>query len=340
MVYYKNMSNKYKCLYCEKSLSKSNKSRHLKICKMKNKIEHLEQPNMGGTCNTELGPTRKKQGNQRLNWVFTLNNPTEKDVEQIEHDLIKFCKILVYQWEIGEKCKTIHLQGFFVLKKRMRLTELKPINGRAQFKFMKKKVIANLLYCSKSETKIVDKPTFYFGIKPPKVLKVINEDSFYPWQKTLINMLDLEPNDRDIIWIYGDYKTGKTQFVKYMCHKKNCLMVYGAERHILCQVGNNIEKDCYFYMCVKGQSNVPFQAMERIKDGHFCMSFGTKNNRQIIMNSPHLVIFSNEYPNTEHKYFHPDKTKIYKIIDKSLIYQPAIADPSLGSQTEGNPEDF
>lgn len=324
------MSKKYTCNFCKKSLSKSNKSRHLSVCKMKKNLEHLEQIKTEGLGNTELNPAPKKQGKQSKKWCFTINNPLKEDLEQIEH-LLELSKILIYQYEIGSN-GTLHIQGFLILNTRRRLTELKKFLNRAHLEIMKGDLQSNIKYCTKVESRKEGTEPFYFGYKPPKKLKLINPDNFYPWQKTLIEMLREEPNDRDILWIYGDYKTGKTQFVKYMCHELNSLLIYGAERHILAQVGNNTDKDVFYYMCVKGQSNVPFQAMERIKDGHFCMSFGTKNNKQVIMNSPHLVIFSNMYPNEDHKYFHEDKTIIYEINSKKeLCRKPARATLHEGS---------
>lgn len=58
-------------------------------------------------------------------WCFTLNNYTEENVEYIKNWLTeKTCKYAIVAREVGDKTNTPHLQGFFNLRRRLRLTAL------------------------------------------------------------------------------------------------------------------------------------------------------------------------------------------------------------------------
>ena len=275
----------------------------------------------------ELTPAPKKQGTQRIKWCFTINNWTKKCLEQIER-LKDECKLLVYQFEIGDEKETPHVQGFCCVKTKKRMTEMSKILTRARFAPMLKKssVKANVRYCSKEDTRIEGTIPFFKGCKgymPPREVKVLDPKVFYEWQKDLLWILSKEPDDRTIYWIKGGYGIGKSKFVKYLCMKEQALMIDGAERHILSQVGSSVkrgdDKDTYIYMCVKGQYDAPFKALEKIKDGHFTMAFGTKCNGEVFMNNPHVLVFSNEYPNEMNRHFHPDKTKILEIENNRFL---------------------
>lgn len=66
------------------------------------------------------------------NWVFTINNYVDNDIEKLEtmfdHDHFSY---IVFGKEVGEQ-GTPHLQGYVQLKKKMRLNQVKKlISSRA-----------------------------------------------------------------------------------------------------------------------------------------------------------------------------------------------------------------
>jgi hypothetical protein len=59
------------------------------------------------------------------NWVFTLNNYTESNLDTLKN----LGKYIIFGKEIGEKC-TPHLQGYIEFEKRITLGKLKKTDKR------------------------------------------------------------------------------------------------------------------------------------------------------------------------------------------------------------------
>ncbi|ADD62475.1 replication-association protein [Human stool-associated circular virus NG13] len=94
---------------------------------------------------------RKKRQNPAKRWCFTLNNYTQLEAITIEQLLCtEEVQYAIVGEEIGEN-GTPHLQGFFNLKKKKRLTSLKAwLNDRAHYEEAKGSDEQNRRYCSKS----------------------------------------------------------------------------------------------------------------------------------------------------------------------------------------------
>lgn len=60
----------------------------------------------------------------KTRWCFTLNNWTQEEIKSLEDSLVPICQYTVWGKEIGQN-QTPHLQGFFILRTRLRLTTLK-----------------------------------------------------------------------------------------------------------------------------------------------------------------------------------------------------------------------
>ena len=58
-------------------------------------------------------------------WVFTLNNYTEEEEEKLKNYYDKYCRYMIYGYEVGENRHIPHLQGYIQLKNRDRLTHIK-----------------------------------------------------------------------------------------------------------------------------------------------------------------------------------------------------------------------
>lgn len=83
--------------------------------------------------------------NPLTKWVFTINNPTDKDKQDVESLAYEY---LVYQLERGAS-GTPHFQGALVLKKKQRFSSLKKQVPRAHWKPMEASVEQAAHYASK-----------------------------------------------------------------------------------------------------------------------------------------------------------------------------------------------
>lgn len=69
-------------------------------------------------------PPDKKQGSQRTQYLWTLNNYTAAECVRIQEFAQRYCKYLVYGHEVAPTTGTPHLQGYLVLLKQNRGTFL------------------------------------------------------------------------------------------------------------------------------------------------------------------------------------------------------------------------
>jgi len=126
-------------------------------------------------------------------WVFTINNPTWSDWSELLR-LEVLCTKLCLQEESGD-AETTHIQGCFHLRKKMRMTALKKILRRAHYEKMMGTWEQSEAYCTKLDTRLIGGVSWRVGLAPvPKMI-----DTLYPWQKELVNILDLPPDNRTIL---------------------------------------------------------------------------------------------------------------------------------------------
>jgi hypothetical protein len=91
------------------------------------------------------------KGSQRKKWVFTMNNYDQQDVEKLDLFFDGIVKSGAYQSEIGPRTGTKHIQGFFILHRRMRFQQfgLKP---GTHFEPMRGTIEENLGYTQKTDS--------------------------------------------------------------------------------------------------------------------------------------------------------------------------------------------
>lgn len=88
---------------------------------------------------------------ESANWCFTINNPSVEDEEALTNVLPY--KYLIFQYEMGDQELTMHIQGYFVLIRKMRLTALKKLLPKAHLEIRKGSHEQARDYCLKSRTK-------------------------------------------------------------------------------------------------------------------------------------------------------------------------------------------
>lgn len=236
--------------------------------------------------------TVKRQDSAALRWSFTWNNPSfsSKDLETL---LKKYSKKFIFQLEEGDH-KIPHYQGYIVLKKRARLTELKKlIHNGIHFEKCKGNEEQNVEYCSKLETKI-DGP-WYYNLTVEEPLELI--ENLYPWQQYIVDMVRKKPDKRSIVWIYEPKgNMGKTQLCKYLSHHYGAIPLEGKKNDIL-YCAAMFPSKIYIYDLERSMEDyVSYASIEKIKNAYYmCAKYESK---PINRNSPHVLIFSNFPPDT------------------------------------------
>jgi hypothetical protein len=100
------------------------------------------------------------------NWCFTLNNPTEEEIQHLNERASRHARYMIYQFERGAE-GTRHLQGYFWGKQGYTLTRVKRRLGRrCHLEKARGTPYQNYLYCSKQETREADTEPVEFGPRP------------------------------------------------------------------------------------------------------------------------------------------------------------------------------
>lgn len=260
------------------------------------------------SCNTKrISPAK--------NWCFTLNNYNSSDIDDIILIGSDGSNKYVFQEEIGEE-GTIHLQGLIQFG-----TKVRPINmfkNKTIHWEKTKNVKASILYCSKEDTRNGE---IFSNMKLFKKLKLLDPSNFYQWEKDIIDYIDTEPNDRDIWWCWENIGgVGKSVFCKYLCVKKDALILSGRQADMKFGLISYLKKhkfppELIILDIPRAQLNkVSYSGIEEVKNGLF---FSTKyESEMVVYNSPHVIIFSNEEPDYEK--MSANRWKVFEIINNGL----------------------
>lgn len=265
-----------------------------------------------GSGNTKTPSTRSRK------WVFTLNNYTEKEFILTE----KFCKVLCKNYRIGkEKGEkgTPHLQGFFEFKNQITFNSLKKKISQISSKFhiekMKGTVKQNINYCEK-EGDYLRPLTFQEKIVEKILKNEYNNITWKTWQKNILDMLEKEPDNRQINFIVDEEgNKGKSFLCKYIVMKfKDVIICDGKKDNVFHQVFKKMENEVEpkIILLDVPRTNLEYLnygVIEQLKNG-FIYS-GKYEGGQCIFSIPHIVIFMNENP--IEKKFSVDRYNIIKI---------------------------
>lgn len=258
--------------------------------------------------NTDSARSQRKREPMGEKWYATVNNWTEEEWDQMDQifETNEDIKCACMGKEVGEE-GTPHLQCYIEFKKRIRPREsgiFKEFGTRIHWgdkfgKPCKKKMPTQvgINYCSK------DGDFKCYRCKPSRKLKLI--DPTYEWEKTILEEIKEEPDDRTIHWIWSRKGAmGKTQFCKYLVAKHNACVLHGKGgdiRHGLAQwiEAHGEYPDVVVYPIPRCFNNeyLSYEGLENIKDMFFYS--GKYEGGQVNGPPPHLYVFANCEPDWE-----------------------------------------
>jgi len=201
------------------------------------------------------------QSSAKKYWCFTLNNYSRQDIINICYSLKE--EKYVFGEEIGEECKTPHLQGHVEFTKRKRLTALKKINPNIHWEATRN-IDASIDYCQKDGIIYTNMKT-YNAIEFP----IMDRD----WQVKILNLIKEKPDDRSIYWFWEENgNSGKTTFTKYLNIVHNAVLVPSKTNdafHAISKVyETNKPLDLIVFDIPRSHTEfINYGAIEKIKDG-------------------------------------------------------------------------
>ena len=250
-------------------------------------------------------------------WAFTLNNYTDDDILELKSIDSSKVPRLVFQQEIGEN-GTPHLQGALMFKNKGRPFCLLS-HKRTHFEKMHKNSTPKKLfnYACKKDTRAGE--IYSRGWELPYEINL----DLYPWEHSITKILNKEPDDRKIYWIWEPNGcAGKTTFQKWVFTNYSKVLVLSGK-------GADMKNGIIQYKEVNGVLptiiliNVPrtsidyvsFTGIEEVKDMFFYS--GKYEGGMVCGKSPHVFIFANTAPDTSK--MSADRWEIKTITDSYLI---------------------
>ena len=226
------------------------------------------------------------------NWVFTLNNYTEMEINYIVPLLKEYASIAFYSKEYGTECGTPHLQGYIRFKTKRRPKAVFKELDRIHYEKAKADLEANIAYCSK-ETE------FSFSVGLPRIPRIYPYIDLFPEQRAVVDMVQTEPDERTIGVVVAGYGKGKTSLARHLVWHEQAVILTITRRHSLAVVLQNQDKKTFIFDLTADESEEPpsefFELLESLKNGLFCSGF-MKHTGPCIMAHPHIIIFSNYSP--------------------------------------------
>jgi len=245
---------------------------------------------------SEGGPPlkKKKQNDQFTYWFFTFNGYKDGDMEHLEQEFKLICDWYVFQEEIGDGTHDVpegtpHLQGTLKLKKRQRMTELKPIEPKiAWFKTISVK--GSKCYCSKQKSR--NGKQCVFGIELFDPVEVVEPTG---WQLDVMKIVDDKETDRKIHWFWEPTGgVGKTELCKYLMVMRDASFVGGKKADILHSIMKKTPKVVIVNIPRAEYGFVNYGALESTKDG--CIFSGKYEGGAKAFNKPKIICFANSPP--------------------------------------------
>lgn len=130
---------------------------------------------------------------------------------------------------------------------------------------------------------------------------MVQPAALYDWQMDAIAAIGEPPDDRRILWYYDpDGSTGKTALCKYLIAKKGAFYLTsakGADMTYQVIKARGDPKLVVVNLTRQAEGAFSYASLESIKDG--LVFSGKYEGGTRIFNPPHILVFSNWYPDLE-----------------------------------------
>lgn len=249
-------------------------------------------------------------------WCFTWNNYVEGDIRLLRTFFEAEGASYVFQEEIGES-GTPHLQGVFRFKNPRAFQALHGVWPRMHLEKCKSWK-ASVVYCSDTAKRAGG---VWGNIPLPEPVRdPLADKDLYPWQVTMKQLLEEDPDDRRVHWVWeGEGNVGKTSFAKSWClnNEESSIYVGGKAVDVKYAIQQMKQKPKYIFWDVpRSQKDyVSYQGIEEVKNGIFFS--GKYEGGMVMFNPPHVVIFANFMPDLS-KLSH-DRWRIWHIEVDTLV---------------------
>lgn len=226
-------------------------------------------------------------------WAGTLNNPKLTEVDTIcatlkEAGVVK----CIIGLEKAPTTGTEHLQFWMQFKNPRMFGGVARLIKGAHIEPSYASDVKNYEYCSKE--KVLAQWGWPKKIRDPMEGKVPRQ-----WQQEMLKRLEAEPDDREIVWVHGPPKSGKSSFIKSLAIQGKCLQVNGGVADIQYAVAEMVKagnppRCIVWYLTYEEGTTVSWRAVENVKDGMF---FSPKyESGMCLYDNPHVWIFANFAP--------------------------------------------
>lgn len=245
----------------------------------------------------EVGNTRQPPPSRH--WAFTLNNYSERDLE----DICSKCSTFGWRYTIGREVGesgTPHLQGHIYIPKKARFAQVLAVTGERAHIEKARNPKASVEYCKKGGDFVTNDLS-----KKGRILE--NEYrgvEWRPWQRRILDILEGPEDKRTIHWIWEPTgNVGKSFLARYIGCKYKTILGGGKIADVLNQVRNfmeaNNDNDPDVMILDVPRSALEFfqyRVLEMMKDG--AMYSGKYEGGEIYFERrPHVIVFANQEPN-------------------------------------------
>lgn len=287
----------------------------------------------------------EKRENKYREWVATIFTPRNERLENrlLEVVLVPICEKYAFQLEVTPTTEKYHFQVALKLKDRKRHSTLlnmlsKSLGVAPQFITIDRQRGTweeSVKYVTKEESRAPEaEPCLSVGTLAPysgQDIKVLDDEtSRFPWQQELfkeffnnspVNLLPA--NDREVWWITDEQGcSGKSLFIKYCCYNNSAIkkITFGTSHQLRSSVIDAGPALMYIVDIprtkgVEDHLNNIITVVEDIKNGFVVSNFHGKS-RQLMINPPHVLIFSNI--KCPHLLLSEDRWQVRQIINKEL----------------------
>lgn len=270
-------------------------------------------------------------------WCVTINETDDcplPDNKELRIFFEEQCTEYVFQKERGLVSGRLHWQCAMKLRVRRRKTTILnsiKVKGFKPHQWQLEPMYGSWeeasAYCLKDDTRVEGELIYtnMLAYGGQDVAFLDKKESHFPWQKELFNiifnddvLLFKKPDDRKIYW-FTDFggNTGKSKFTKWIClrNSRAVKVPFGSASQLRSSIISMGPKRVYMLDIPRtiGQDDdmkAIYSLLEDLKNG-FVVSSMYGKNAVLLMDPPHVVVFSNQFP--EDKRMSADRWVTYGI---------------------------